>query len=154
MARRRIIPATILFDDDVAAIVAAAEAVVGPGVVAMADRLGVDRDAKVRLLALQVKCRNAREKTGLSLKQAAARLRVPQYRLRAIEHGVVREIDADILRAYVRLLAVGPWFRRWSAANANLAARMAIDEASRSLKHSQVKQTGAQSNTYQPSARQ
>ena len=146
MARRRFIPATILRDDEVRAIVAAAEALVGRQIVAIANRLGVDREAKVRLLALQLKCGNAREKLGLSLRQAAARLRVPQYRLRAIERGILGEIDSHILGSYVRLLAVGPWFRRWIAANPTVAARIGIGETSDSLKHAQIRQTGAQSN--------
>jgi transcriptional regulator with XRE-family HTH domain len=146
MARRRWPPATILTDDEVKAIVAAAEVAAGPEIVAIAKRLGVDRDAKVRLLALQLKCGNAREKLGLSLTQAAARLRVPQYRLRAIENGVLRTLDADVLRLYVQLLGVGRWFRRWVVANANLAARIGIDEESGLLRHRQVQGMGAQSN--------
>lgn len=146
MARHKPIPAVILTDDEVSAIVVAAEAAAGPEVVATADKLGIDRDANVRLFALRLRCANRREKLGLSLKQAAARLRVPQYRLRAIENGTLREVDVEILRSYVQLLGAGRWFRRWVLANGHLAARIGVGDDSLRCQRTQFGKAGAQSN--------
>jgi transcriptional regulator with XRE-family HTH domain len=153
MARQKPIRGGILTDDEVRAIVVAAEAAAGPDVVGTANKLGIDRDANVRLFAVRLQCANRREKLGLSLKQAAARLRVPQYRLRAIENGTLRDVDVEILRSYVQLLGVGRWFRRWVLANGRLAARIGIGDGSLRSQRTQFGKAGAQSNKrLQPTA--
>jgi len=66
-------------------------------------------------------CEHMRQSRGLSLKEAAAALKVPQYRLRAIEAGTMPHIEAGILLRYLEFLKIMDWFELWKSANARLA---------------------------------
>ena len=85
---------------------------------------GIDIDATLRLSSLAAKCRAAREEKGFSLKQAALKLKVPQYRLRRIEDARLQAIDGPLLRAYVELLGIKQWFARWAKENRVLHAKL------------------------------
>jgi cytoskeletal protein RodZ len=80
------------------------------------------------MMALTAKCRETREKRGLSIKDVAAQLRVPQYRIKAIEGHPSREFKPQYLRSYVEFLGSRRWVRRWIAANAELGKRLEIDD--------------------------
>ncbi len=79
-----------------------------PGLAAVADRMGHDLEAGVRLSSLRAKCTETRENKGLGIKEAAQQLKVPQYRIKDIE-AAGRIEDGDVLRRHVELLgrAVG-----------------------------------------------
>ncbi len=77
----------------------------------------VDLEQTVRFLSLSKACQGAREQRGLSIKDAAALLKVPQYRLKAIEQGSLKLIEPGTLHAYVGLLELGAYFEEWAAAN-------------------------------------
>jgi hypothetical protein len=53
-------------------------------------------------------------------------LKVPRYRLAAIEAGTRGELKPEIARRYFRFLGIEPWVRRWSRANLQLARRVGI----------------------------
>ncbi len=101
----------ILTDDEVSAVADAIRKAFGT------SAAKVDLEQTVRFLSLSKACQGAREQRGLSIKEAAALLKVPQYRLKAIEQGSLRLIEPDTLRAYVGLLELGAYFEEWTAAN-------------------------------------
>jgi hypothetical protein len=63
---------------------------------------------------------------GLSIKDVAIQLGVPQYRIKAIEAGRLNEDDALVLPRYVSLLGLERWARRWATANPELAATLGL----------------------------
>ncbi len=77
----------------------------------------------VRWSPLRVRCEREREKSGLSLKDAAKQLKIPQYRLKAIENGELRSFDPEMARKYFRFLGIERWVARWRKANRELAER-------------------------------
>ncbi|MCK4412987.1 MAG: helix-turn-helix domain-containing protein [Candidatus Eisenbacteria sp.] len=92
------------------------------------DSSGHDPETSIRMMALSAKCKEAREKRALSIKDVAAQLRVPQYRIKAIEKPSMRELKPDYLKAFVEFLGLKRWVRRWVAANAELAERLGIHD--------------------------
>ena len=99
---------SILDGDEIKAITAELR-VLMPGLAEVADRMGHDLEAGARLMSLKAKCTEVREKKGLSIKDVAKQLGVPQYRIKAIEAGTLSEIDAVVLRRYFELLGLGRW---------------------------------------------
>ena len=88
------------------------------------DRFPIDIEALTRYRPLAAKLAAAREARSLSLKEAAAALEVPQYRLKEIEDGSPDRIETDLLVRYVDLLQSNDLFERWKAANPKLASRL------------------------------
>lgn len=122
MRPRKITPTTILNDAEVREVVAGVQAYFGEWFGGLGR--SPDVESTVRLSALSKQCGARREQLGFSLREAALLLRVPQYRLKGIEGGHVREIDGKILRAYVSHLGMGAWYKRWKAANPELADKL------------------------------
>ena len=51
-------------------------------------------------------------------------LGVPQYRLRAIEGGLLTQVPAELARRYFRFLGIDTWGADWCCANRELATRV------------------------------
>jgi hypothetical protein len=75
----------------------------------------------VRWLSLRTRCEREREKRGLSLKDASMQLKIPQYRIRAIEYGKLGTFEPEMARKYFRFLGIERWVARWRKANRELA---------------------------------
>lgn len=71
----------------------------------------------VRFMAVSSRIKERRDALGLSIQKAARLLKVPQYRLKAIEARHRREILPEVLDAYLDLLRLKPWFGKWRKAN-------------------------------------
>jgi hypothetical protein len=67
----------------------------------------------------------------MDFKTAAKALRVPQYRLRAIEQCSLKQLRGSDLHAYIDFLGLNEWFARWRRANSELAARLAGTDPAR-----------------------
>ncbi len=80
----------------------------------------------MRWSSLKERCEQARAARGMSLREAALALKVPMYRLAAVEAGTLGELKPDVARQYFRFLGIEPWVRRWSRANRGLAKRTGI----------------------------
>jgi ribosome-binding protein aMBF1 (putative translation factor) len=80
----------------------------------------------IRLQSLAKRFNNEREAIGLSIKEVATRLKVPQYRLRGIEEGKNSEIKPDVLKAYTDFLGLRDWVAKWSEVNEELARKLGI----------------------------
>lgn len=77
----------------------------------------LDMEWTVRFMAVSSRIKERRGALGLSIQKIARLLKVPQYRLKAIEAGHRREILPEVLDAYLDLLRLKPWFGKWRKAN-------------------------------------
>ena len=96
----------------------------GQSVMRAADAHGLDVESMLRFWSVAEKCREAREERGLSLKDSASSLKVPQYRLKDIESSHVNAVDGAIFKSYVELLRLRRWFGQWARHNRALHARI------------------------------
>jgi hypothetical protein len=78
----------------------------------------------IRFHLVSKKCREERERAGLSIQDAARRLSVPQYGIRALESVEIRNVAPLLLRNYLDLLGLTDWYSEWAQANAELARRL------------------------------
>lgn len=68
----------------------------------------------------------ARVARGQSIKGVAEELRVPQYRIRAVEQGRANEIVPDVLAKYSAFLGLDRWCQRWATANQQLGIQLGL----------------------------
>jgi hypothetical protein len=54
---------------------------------------------------------------GINIKEASFILKIPQYRLKAIESGGVSGIRPNDLHAYIKYLDLDKWYKRWKYSN-------------------------------------
>jgi hypothetical protein len=123
----RVAPTTILTDSQVRTLSEQVRAVLVDSFPGM-DWSKHDSERIVRMMALSAKCKETRTKRGLSIKDVAGQLRIPQYRIKAVEDGSMLELDPSCLRSYVAFLNLKRWVRQWGNTNPELAKRLEIDE--------------------------
>jgi len=122
-----ITPTTILTDAQVRMLSDQMRAVLAdsfPGI----DWSKHDSERIVRMMALSARCKEAREERGLSIKEVADQLRIPQYRIKAIEAGTSAKLHPAHLQSYVDFLNLKRWLRQWGEANPELAKGLGIDD--------------------------
>jgi hypothetical protein len=78
----------------------------------------------IRWQAVGNRCSAARG--ARSIREVSVAVAIPQYRLRAIEQGLIREVRPDLARRYFRFLGIEDWVARWCRANADLAQRTGL----------------------------
>ena len=127
MSPRKITPTTILTDSEVREVVAGVSVYFAEWSDRVPQRPDIERT--VRLSPLAKRCEARRREMRLSIAEAARHLRVPQYRLKAIENASAGYIQGKALRAYAAHLGMGTWYKRWREANPALAARIESDGA-------------------------
>jgi transcriptional regulator with XRE-family HTH domain len=93
------------------------------------EQYGISLDDHFRFSPLAVRLEAIRIDRGLSLKDAAAALKAPRYRIADIERSRTRNIDPKLLVRYVEYLGLKYWFGRWKKRNAELAKRLQVAEA-------------------------
>lgn len=81
-------------------------------------------DDTIRWHALGARCAQARGARGI--RDVAIALGIPQYRIRAIESGLLTDLRLDLARRYFRFLAIEEWVARWCRANHELATRVGL----------------------------
>ena len=86
----------------------------------------VSIDSTVRMLSISQTFKEVREKTGKTIKEVAKVLKVPQYRLKAIEAGTVERILPEILRGYSKFLDIDAWCSHWAKKNESLAKKLGM----------------------------
>jgi hypothetical protein len=79
--------------------------------------------------ALGARCRQARGGRGIRVVSVATG--IPQYRLRAIEGGLLREVRAALARRYFHFLGLDAWVADWCRANRELATRVGLLDGGR-----------------------
>lgn len=88
------------------------------------EKYPVDMEGTVRFMAVARKCEMAREELGLSIKELATTLKVNQHWVKAIEQGMVADIDGQLLHDYVQALGLERWFAKWRKANMEFYTRL------------------------------
>jgi hypothetical protein len=112
---------------EVDAIVVRMIELLGPGIASRMRESGCDPRDSIRFHSVAARCTAARERLGASLKEAAGALKVPQYRLKAIEASQMLGrggVDGDVLRRYAALLGLTKWLGQWRAQYPELASRI------------------------------
>ena len=125
---------SILTDDEVALVTQEISRALGPESSEIIKSCGLVMSDTVRWGSLRARCEEEREKRGLSLKDISSDLKIPQYRLRAIEQGTLREMKAELAHRYFRYLGIESWVKRWARGNAELARRSGITPFPRRLR--------------------
>ena len=69
-------------------------------------------------------CGKVREQKGLSIKAVSAQMKIPQYRLSAIEKSDIKYIQPAVLESYIDLLGIREWFNGWMHENADVYGRL------------------------------
>lgn len=91
----------------------------------LAESYGIDLGESLRLSILTGQLASIRERRGLTLKETAARLRVPQYRLRDVESGS-RRLQPKVLLRYIEFLGLESAASDWAARYPDLASRFGL----------------------------
>lgn len=81
-----------------------------------------------RYASVAQRCRDARAERGLSVRETAAALKLPQYKIKAIEAGDFREFRLAQLQQYVNYFGFSAWLRRWCKANPALVASLSAEQ--------------------------
>jgi hypothetical protein len=123
---------SILNDEEVEFLMNEISLALGEKTMGVVRSLGLVPSDGVRWGSLQARCEEERERRGLSLKDVSRELKIPQYRLRAIEGGRLKELRPNLAHRYFRYLGIDSWVRRWSRANDELARRSGIKPFPRS----------------------
>jgi hypothetical protein len=116
----------ILTDGEVRYLAGKLRHLMGDPLSEMLRRYGISPEDHFRFRPLALRLEAARAERGLSLKVAALALKVPQYRLAAIEGCQFHGIDAGLVVRYVEYLGLKSWFGRWRRGNAGLARRLRL----------------------------
>lgn len=114
----------ILTDEEIAAVTEQMQEAMGPVMAMFAEKYGISVEDTFRFTPVATRIEEGRTKRGLTLKQAAAALKVPQYRLRYIETCSTKRLDPEIVLRYLEFLGLKSWFGRWKKANAEFAQRI------------------------------
>ncbi len=74
----------------------------------------------IRFLFVSKFFEKKRKEFNLSLKDVSSKIKVPQYRVEAIENARLSEIQSEALKKYASLLGLEKGFEQWSAQNADI----------------------------------
>ncbi len=115
---------TILNDKEARYVVEKALKSFGFEMAGQMKNTGVNFEDVIRLGSLGAKCEEVRALRGLSIKDIAKELGVPQYRLKAIEEPNETMILPEVLEKYIAFLELESWFKKWEDANLTLAKKL------------------------------
>ena len=65
------------------------------------------------------------------IRDVSVTLGIPQYRLRAVEGGLLKEVRVDLARRYFRFLGLDEWVADWCRVNRELATRVGLLDGAR-----------------------
>lgn len=116
----------ILTEDEVQELSRRLTELLPPKVVAYSQDHGITTETTIRMSSLAARFEEARVARGQSIKEVAAQLRVPQYRLRAVEQGRASDIVPEVLAKYSAFLDLDRWCKRWATANQQLGIQLAL----------------------------
>lgn len=130
MARsRKIKVGQILSDADIQYVTEGVQQLFRESFPGVFEKYGKGLDDSVRFLSVSQKCAAVRESKGISIKEAAKAIGAPQYRLKDIEGGSVRNVQVPVLVRYIDFLGLKLWFGQWKAVNRSLAERLGLEPA-------------------------
>lgn len=120
--------AGILTDAEVRLVTAEIKRLLGWKATGLLQGSRIRPEDTIRWSSLKTRCEQARAERGLTLKEAARVLKVPCYRLEAVEVGRLGELKPEIANRYFSLLGIESWIRRWLRANPGLARRAGLTQ--------------------------
>ena len=126
MKRRSVTHTTILTRNEINLAAQGIAKWFGPHIMSSLSSRGSDLRDHLRFHPVGASCTEARERRGLTVRDVARHLRVPQYRLRAVESSLFPEIEPEVLKQYVGFLKLDSWLARWARANPGLARRLGV----------------------------
>ena len=126
MPRQKVKATTILTCEQIASVKNGIERSLGPTILSAFRKYRMDTEGMVRFMCVGAKLRELREVKALELKQVAANLRVPQYRLRDIESSTLNSVAGEVLLRYAAFLGAGRWLKRWCSMNRSLAEQLGL----------------------------
>ncbi len=118
----------ILTDDEIKAFAGHMREFMGPTFAVLSGEYGLSIEDALRFQPLAFRIAEARTANGLTLKEAAASLKVPKYQLDYIENASIRNISSNIAVRYIEFLGLTRWFGKWKKANAAFAKRMGLTD--------------------------
>jgi len=98
----------------------------GPDIAKMLNKYGVDGEETVRYMPLNAEIKHARDKKGLTIKDVSKTLKIPQYRIKAIEKGSFSQIEPHFFYAYTEFLGIESYVESWCENNTELADKIGI----------------------------
>lgn len=100
----------------------------GPELLDTFELLGVNTESRIRYSLLAARFEKGRVALDMTIKDVAALLKVPQYRLKAVEEGDFNLIVPGIFRRYCRFLELDETVESWVRENAALAGELGIGD--------------------------
>jgi hypothetical protein len=78
----------------------------------------------MRFMMVKNACKEAREKMGITIKQAAEQIKVQQFRLKGAEGDPGGHVTREALDKYIDFLGIRPWFIAWLKVNRDVYERL------------------------------
>ena len=123
--------ATDLLDEQqVATVTSLLRASLGGEVFSLAEQYGLRVEDCVRYMSVASRLQEEREIAGLSIKDVAARLGLPQYRIRDAESSALN-VQAYVLLRYADLVGLSEWYQEWSRQNPEFLERISRGQGGR-----------------------
>jgi len=92
----------------------------GEEISSMTSELNINMHHLVRFMPVAKYCQKKREALNLSLKEIGLKLKVPKYKLKAIEETSLHEIKHEILIQYIKFLNIEKEFELWAQENQDI----------------------------------
>ena len=106
----------ILTDNEVGFVAKRFRQLMGEPINGLIRQYGISVEDYFRFSPVSVHLEAVRTRRGLTLKNVAGVLKVPQYRLADIESGRTTNLQPELLVRYVKYLGLSTWFGRWKLA--------------------------------------
>jgi hypothetical protein len=116
----------ILTDEEVRALAKATKAMLGSEIMAASNKYDLSIEDGLRYMSLAARLEDARTARALTLKEAAAELKTPKYRLEDVEKGHLSGLKPGLLVQYVDYLGLKAWFSKWKKANVEFSERLGL----------------------------
>ncbi len=113
----------ILSDDEVTYLVTRLKQAFGEQLAGFVEGV-LSIEDNVRYWAVSARLVELREQQQKTIKQVAAALKVPQYRIKDIEGESPHAVQSEILVEYVHYLGLDEWFTKWNTAHNELWERL------------------------------
>jgi len=101
-------------------IAAKMKEMLGPEAAAVVERSGLNANQMIRFMYIGSMCRSNRERKALDLKSISKQLKIPQYRLKAVEASDVGGVLPEVLEQYADFLGVGEVVEVWKEENEDI----------------------------------
>ncbi|MBK5226714.1 MAG: helix-turn-helix domain-containing protein [Thermoleophilia bacterium] len=113
--------------------------VLDPALFDECERLGVDAEAIIRYMPLADRFKEGRARLNLTIKEVAAQLKEPQYKIKAVEKGEIGQIDTHVFQKYCRFLELDEYLASWCLLNSELAKKLDAGGEAQSADANQIK---------------